>query len=254
MTDPGASGVRVTPGTVITREMVDALPDPVARYLSYSGVVGKQAVGGVAIRQTGRMRSASDKPWMPITAVESYSIDPPGFDWKGTVRFGGIPLIRPHDLYAGGRGHMRVTIAGLIKLWDLEGAEMDQGSLMRYLNEMVWFPTAFLGDNITWSAIDERSAQVAITDHGRTATATMYLDELGRPTDFVAHRYRHLGKGRFSLDEWATPITEHGELGGFRLPVAGRAEWRLTSETLVYAELRLTSVEYDGSNVRGDSG
>ena len=124
---------------------------------------------------------------------------------------------------------------------------MNQGSLMRYLNEMVWFPTAFLGPNITWSAIDERSAQVSITDHGLTATATMRFDELGRPTDFVAHRYRHLGKGRFSLDEWATPFTEHGELGGFRLPVAGRAEWRLASETLVYAELRLTSVEYDGS-------
>jgi hypothetical protein len=254
MTDPGVSGVNVTPGTVITRETVDALPEPVARYLRYSGVVGKSAVGRVRIRQAGRMRSASDKPWMPITAVESYSIDPPGFDWKGTVRFAGFPLIRPHDVYAGGRGRMKVTLAGLVKLWDLEGAEMDQGSLMRYFNEMVWFPTAFLGENITWSAIDERSAQVAITDHGRTATATMYFDELGRPTDFVAHRHRHLGKGRFSLDEWATPITEHGELGGFRLPVAGRAEWRLASETLVYAELRLTSVEYDGSNVKGDSG
>ena len=219
MTDLEATDV--VPGTVITREMVDGLPDPVARYLSHSGVVGKPAVSKVRIRQTGRMRSSNEKPWMPITAVETYSIDPPGFDWKGTVRFGGIPLIRPHDLYAGGRGHMRVTIAGLIKLWDLEGAEMDQGSLMRYLNEMVWFPTAFLGNNITWSAVDERSAQVSITDHGRAAAATMYFDELGRPTDFVAHRYRHLGKGKFSLDEWATPFTEHGELGGFRLPVAG---------------------------------
>lgn len=239
MSDAEASKKRVKPGSLITREMVDALPVPVARYLSYSGVVGKPAVGSVWIRQTGRMRSASDKPWMPITAVEAYSIDPPGFDWKGTVRLGGIPLIRPHDVYAGGRGRMQVTLAGLIKLWDLEGDQMDQGSLMRYLNEMVWFPTAFLGANTTWSPIDERSAQVSISDHGRTATASMHFDELGRPADFVAHRYRHLGKGRFSWEEWATPFTEHGEFGGFRLPIAGRAEWRLSSETLVYAELRL---------------
>ncbi len=254
MGDPGEHEAGVKPGSMVTGETVDALPDPVARYLRYAGVVDRLAVERVQVRQTGRMRSSNDKPWMPITAVESYSIDPPGFDWKGTVRFAGIPLIRPHDRYAGGRGRMQVTIAGLITLWDFDGDQMDQGSLMRYLNEMVWFPTAFLGTNITWAVIDERSAQVSITDHGRTATATMCFDELGRPTDFVAHRFRHLGKGTFSLDEWATPFTEHGELGGFRLPVAGRAEWRLASETLVYAELRLTSVAYDGSHVRGDSG
>jgi hypothetical protein len=251
MTGSEAADVGVAPGTVITQEMVDALPVPVARYLSYSGVVGKLAVGRVRIRQGGRMRSSNNKPWMPITALESFSIDPPGFDWKGTVRFAGMPLIRPHDEYTAGRGRMKVTLAGLFTLWDLEGDEMDQGSLMRYLNEMVWFPTAFLGRNITWSAIDDRSARVSITDHGHTAVATMFFDEIGRPSDFVAHRYRHLGKGRFSLDEWATPLTEHGERGGFRLPVAGRAEWRLASETLVYAELRLTSIEYDASNGNG---
>ena len=124
MTGQEVSEVGVAPGTAITREMVDALPVPVARYLSYSSVVGKLAVSRVRIRQAGRMRSANDKPWMPITAVESYSIDPPGFDWKGTVRFAGMPLIRPHDEYTAGRGRMKVTLAGLFTLWDLEGDEM----------------------------------------------------------------------------------------------------------------------------------
>ena len=114
--------------------------------------------------------------------------------------------------------------------------------------------TAFLGATSRGPRSMNVSAQVSITEHGLTATAKMSFDELGRPTDFMAHRYRHLGKGRFTLDEWATPITDHGELGGFRLPVAGRAEWRLTSETLVYAQLRLMSVEYDSSNVMRRSG
>lgn len=186
--------------------------------------------------------------------METYTVDPPGFKWIGAVRLLGIPVIRPHDAYVDGRGRMQVTLARFIKLWDLAGEEMDQGSLMRYLNEMVWFPTAFLGTNVAWSAIDERSAGVAITDHGRTAAATMYFDDLGRPTDFVAPRYQHLGKGRFSLEQWATPFTEYGELGGLWIPVAGHAEWRLTSGVLVYAELSLTSVEYDGQDgSRGDS-
>lgn len=35
------------------------------------------------------------------------------------------------------------------------GSEIDQGTMMRYLNEMTWFPAAFLGENISWKAVDE---------------------------------------------------------------------------------------------------
>jgi len=38
------------------------------------------------------------------------------------------------------------------------GSEIDQGAMMRYLNEMTWFPAAFLGENISWRAIDDTSA------------------------------------------------------------------------------------------------
>jgi len=30
--------------------------------------------------------------------------------------------------------------------------------MLRYLDEMTWFPTAFLGDNITWQAVDGGAA------------------------------------------------------------------------------------------------
>ena len=88
------------------------------------------------LRQTGRMRSASD-------AVDAHHRRGVLLDRPSRVRLDGDRSIRkefrrwPHDVYADGKGRMRVTLAGLVKLWYLEGAEMDQGSLMRYLNEMV---------------------------------------------------------------------------------------------------------------------
>ncbi|HET9082656.1 MAG TPA: DUF6544 family protein [Trebonia sp.] len=60
---------------------------------------------------------------------------------------------------------------------------MDQAEMMRYLSEMIWFPAAFLAGNISFQAVDDSSAQVTLTDHGRTATGTLFFDTEGRLTD-----------------------------------------------------------------------
>ncbi len=62
-------------------------------------------------------------------------------------------------------------MAGLFTLFDVRGEELDQGAMLRYLSEMIWFPIAFLGDNITWQEIDERSAQVTFHDSGTSVWA-----------------------------------------------------------------------------------
>jgi hypothetical protein len=72
---------------------------------------------------------------------------------------------------------------------------MDQGAMMRYLSEMIWFPTAFLGDNVSFEPVDDRSARVTLTDGGRAASATMVFDEIGKLVDFVAERYRTVDGG-----------------------------------------------------------
>jgi len=232
------------PGNTVTAAMLGQLPEPVARFLHQTGVVGQPIARTVTLRQHGRMRGANDKPWMPIRACERYTTDPPSLDWRGVVRIAGVPLIRPHDRYLEGQGRMAVKVAGLVSLYDLQGPEMDQASLLRYLNELMWFPTAYLLPNLAWAAAGEDAADVTLTDRGRSVTARVAFDRDGRLADFVALRYRHLGHGRFGLDQWATPITGYADVRGLRLPVAGRAEYRLGGETLVYAELAATDITY----------
>jgi hypothetical protein len=112
-------------------------------------------------------------------------------------------------------------------------------------NEMTWFPTAFLGDNITWQAVDDCSADVTFTDCGKSVSARIFFDDAGRLTDFVAQRYRE-NKGSFTLDTWSTPMTKNGVLGGLNLPVRGQAVWRLPGGDLPYADLELSEIEYNG--------
>jgi hypothetical protein len=103
---------------------------------------------------------------------------------------------------------------------------------------------AFLGENISWKAIDDHSAEVTLIQEGRSVSATMYFDQEGKPVNFVAKRYRMVGK-RYDLETWSTPYTGYGEFEGLKLPVRGKGVWNLKEGDLEYVELEITELEYD---------
>jgi hypothetical protein len=231
---------------LVTTGMLRDLPEVVQRYLTYAGVVGKPWINTVHLRQEGRFRLASDRPWMPVTAVQYYTTGPPGFVWNARFKLAGLPLLRARDAYEDGHGHMFGRLAGLFTVFNVHGEQLDQGAMLRYLNEMMWFPTAFLGENITWQGVDDHSARVTFTDHGKSVSALMTFDAQGRLVNFEAMRYRE-NHGSFSLDPWSTPVTEYGVRAGLNLPVSGKAVWNLSSGELSYAELDITHIEYNRS-------
>ncbi len=230
---------------LVTAEMLRNLPAPVQRYMTNTGVVGKPWINTVRIRYTGKFRTAADRPWMPIRAEQFYTTHPPAFLWKARFKMAGLWLMSGQDMYKAGHGHMFGKVAGLFTVFDARGEELDQGTMMRYLNEMTWFPIAFLGDNIAWQAVDDRSADVTFTDCGKSVSARLLFDEAGRLTDFVTQRYRE-NKGSFSFDTWSTPMTKYGVLAGLNLPICGQAVWKLPSGDLPYADLEIREIEYNG--------
>ncbi len=230
----------------VTAEMLQRLPEPVQRYMAYTGVAGKPWTHTVRLRQRGRFRMAADRPWMPMTAVQSYTTDPPGFLWKARFHVAGLPFMTARDQYKAGHSRMRGRLLGLFTVFDARGEQADQGSMLRYLNEMTWFPIAYLGDNITWQGVDDHTAQVTLADGGRSVSAQMVFDDAGRVTNFIAQRYRE-HQGSYSLDRWETPMTEYGTLGGLNLPTRGYAVWKLPAPAgdLEYADLEITHIEYN---------
>ena len=229
---------------LITPEMLTNLPDPVQRYMAHTGVVGTPWIESVRLKQAGTFRTGEDRPWMPVTAEEFYTTNPPSLIWNARFKLFGLPLLRAKDRYESGQGHMYGKLAGLYTVFDARGEELNQATMIRYLNEIMWFPTAFLGDNINWQAIDEHSAKVTFTDCGKSVSAQMFFDDDGRLTNFSTMRYREID-GAFSLDPWSTPISEYGRLAGLNLPVRGTAVWNLESGDLTYADLEVTEVEYN---------
>ena len=170
-------------------------------------------------------------------------MQPPGFVWAGTARLGPVAVARARDMYAEGRGRMLVKVASLWPVADASGEQTDQAAMMRYLSEMIWFPAAFLADNIAFEAVDNSSARVTLTDRGRTATATLVFDEQGRLTDFAAKRYRAADAS--DPETWSTPVTGYGEFEGLRLPTRGKAIYKLPGGDLEYIDVTITDLHYN---------
>lgn len=227
---------------VVTEQELAVLPEPVRRWLRWAGVVGTERPRTVRLTQEGRFRLGSDRAWMPFTAEEFFSTDPPGFVWRTSMRMApGIDIVG-RDRYADGRGSIEMRLLGLIPVAQAKGDQLDQGALPRYLNETMWFPAAALGPAIRWTAIDADSARATISDDDATASAIFLFDAQGRPVDMRAERY-DMGSGK--LARWSTPLSAYGEFGGIRIPTEGQGVWKYEGGDFSYIELRITDVEYN---------
>jgi hypothetical protein len=232
------------PSSVITEADLAGLPNPVQRYLTYTGVLGKPRIETVRLKYEGKFRTGAGKPWLPISATQVYTTNPPGFLWKARFKFGGLPFMVGTDTYKAGHSHMHGELAGLFTVVDGRGDEVDQGTMVRYLQEMSWFPTAYLGENITWTAVSDHAADVCLHDQGKTVTGRMYFDDTGRMLTFIAQRWGEFD-GKYAIGTWTTPTTEYAVFNGLHLPVAGLGVWQLPGGDLPYVNVRVTEIEYN---------
>ncbi len=229
---------------IITEKHLEGLPGPVQRWLRYSQIIGKERAITVRLKQKGEIKTAPDKNWMPFTAEEYYTTDPPAFIWSVKAAIAPLLFIKGRDKYINGTGNMNIKLMSLFSVVDARGPELDQGTLLRFLNEIMWFPSAALNDYIKWEAVDSFSAKAVMKYKDTEAWAVFNIDKAGRLINMTAERFREAG-GKFVLDKWSTPISGHKEFNGIPLPAAGRAVWHLPSGDFEYIKLELIEIEYN---------
>ena len=135
------------------------------------------------------------------------------------------------------------TLSTALTVANGRGAGIDQGTLLRYLNEIMWFPSAALSDYLRWEPLDARSARATMSYGSVTASAIFVFDESGAQTNMIAEgRYRDASG---TYDRWETPVSGYGEFNGVRIPNKGEAVWKLSTGDLSYGKLELTDVEYN---------
>lgn len=128
------------PSVVIEAELT-GLPESVQRWLQWSGVIGKERAATVRLTQKGDFRLGKDSAFMPYTAEQHVTTDPPALIWVASFRMMPLVPIRGRDIYRDGTGDIEMRLLSLIPVADKRGGALDQGALLRYLGEMVWYPS-----------------------------------------------------------------------------------------------------------------
>ncbi|MFC2169526.1 DUF6544 family protein [Acidobacteriota bacterium] len=229
---------------IVTEEDLVGLPEPVQRYLRHTQIIGKERIHSVRLKMKGQFRLKPEQRWFSLKAEEYYTTDPPALVWFGKIS--PLPLfpVTARDKYFSGKGNMRVKLLSLFPVADESGEEIDKAAIVRYLNEIFWFPTAYLGKNIKWTPVDENSARVSISDAGTAVSALCFFNENGELINFVADRAYVIGETK----EWHTPIHEYKEFNGIRVPFRGEALYKLSSGDFSYIKAEITNIEYNVSS------
>lgn len=228
----------------IADEHLKGLPETVQRYLRWAGVVGKEAVRTVRLKQKGFLRLREGQKWLPMAAEQYFTACPPAFVWYARVRaFPGV-TISVKDMFARGQGKLRANVLSVIKLADANGPEVDQGELLRYLAETIWFPTVWLSDYIQWEDVDTRSARATLSLADLTVAAVFHFDGEAQLNGVTAARYRQ-ENGKFALRKWSGQVKDYQHVGGIRIPMKVQASWHLDSGEFACFQARITEIEYN---------
>ena len=148
------------------------------------------------------------------------------------------------DAFLHSHGHMLIKILGLIPVADASGPTTDQGTMLRYLGEMVWFPAGALHPDIHWEQIDNTHVRATITCEGQSASGVFTISPEGRFVEFTAKRYYDQG-GSSTLEDWLITVRPdgYGTLNGYTIPVALDVTWQLAQGDFTWMNLEIDSLE-----------
>ncbi|HWI54673.1 MAG TPA: DUF6544 family protein [Desulfobacteria bacterium] len=229
---------------IVQESDLEGLPLCVQKWLGDSKVIGREKIKIVRLKQKGIMRTTEDGKWMPVEAEQYFNVDEPGFIWIAKIKMAPFIYIAGRDKYRDGNGHMLIKLLSLITLADSRGKEMDQGTLLRYMAEMPWFPTAALSSYIKWEEIDSNRAKATMAYGGITASGIFEFNHKGELVSFFANRYRDLN-GRYVLQNWGGITRGYREFNGVRIPNKTDVIWKPETGDFNWYKCEITEIEYN---------
>lgn len=148
------------------------------------------------------------------------------------------------DKFEDGKGEMLIKMNSLFNVVDECGEKIDEGSLQRFLGEMVWFPSLALKGYISWEQINENTAKATMSYKGSSGSGTFYFNSNGELTKFSALRFKgnEAGAKRY---QWEINITDYGTFEGIKVPVKMTSTWKLDNEDWTWLKMEVTDIRYN---------
>jgi hypothetical protein len=231
---------------IITESDLQHLPPVVKKYLNYTGVIGKEKIVNVRIKFEGKIRSKPEDSWMTFTSEQYNFFDQPTRIFFIKARKMGIPATGIH-LYKNETAIMVIKIAGLFKVVDAKGPEMNQGETVTVFNDMCFMaPGTLIDKNIEWETIDSLTVKARYTNGNITIGTTLFFNEKGELVNFISNDRFESADGKvYKNYPWSTPIKEYKDFNGIKTASSASTIFHRPDADFCYGEFILKEIEYN---------
>lgn len=225
---------------------IEDLPVPLQRYFRFAVPEGRPLITFAHMRHGGHLRQGPEKKWNPIRGEQVYLSHRPAFVWFARLRMAPLIWVKARDSYGHGQGRMTIKILSAFTVADSRGPELDVGSLLRYLSELPWLPTALLpSEFLSWEPVDDDTARAILHEGELRATADFEFGADGRITHMTTNDRYYPEDGEQVKMKWSVVCREYREMGGMRIPTELEAIWHLPEGDYSYARFAVEEIVYN---------
>lgn len=224
-------------GKTFQYSQLENLPVPVQRYFRHVMKEGQPYISYARLTHGGKFKTDPKKAWVNIKGEQYFTTEKPGFIWKGSTA-----MFTARDMYISDKGRLVVSLFSLLKIADGKGEKYDQGELLRWLGESVWFPTNLLPhENLEWTPVDNQTARLNFKHNGLSISYLVSFNDDGEITALQTRRYM----GENNLETWIGKVSDYKEVNGIRIPTTIEAIYELKEGNYSYAKFNVETVEYN---------
>ncbi|MBL7889261.1 MAG: hypothetical protein JNL24_06890 [Bacteroidia bacterium] len=228
---------------MITTADIANLPEPVQRYLKYTGAIGKPKVNNFKITFKGQIRKDEQSEWMPFTSEQYNFMHTPTRLFFMKAKMMKLPVAGYH-CFKNGDAYMDIRLFSLIKVQYQDGPEMDMAETVTFFNDMCCLaPPTLIDKRIQWIESKENSVKASFTNNNITITAWLYFNEEGALINFVSN-------DRYAADAgkklpWETPLKNYKAQHGYKIAGYADAIYTYPEKKLCYGQFETVDVEYN---------
>jgi hypothetical protein len=222
---------------IFSYSQLQGLPAPVQRYFRHVIKEGQPYISYVRLMHDGQFKTAPNKNWVNINGEQYFTTAKPGFIWKGSTS-----MFTANDQYILNRGKLTVSLFSVFKIAGGQGEKYNQGELLRWLAESVWFPTNLLpNENLQWKPVDMHHAHLVFTYKGLSLLYLVTFNDKDEIAQLETKRYMN----EKSLETWIGKVSDYGVKNGMMIPFSIEAIYKLKEGDYSYAKFNVKRIEYD---------
>jgi hypothetical protein len=234
------------PGSNLKESDITHLPEPVQKYIRYTGCIDKPIVNNFRIEFSGKIRSHEKQVWMELASEQYNFIEIPTrlFYLDATMNY--LPVAGFH-CFKNGNAYMDIRLLSIFRVEYQSGGVMDTSETVTFFNDMCCMaPASLIDKRIQWSEADSNRVKATFSNNGITISAWLYFNEKGELVNFTSEDRSVLAEdGTTTKLRWSTPLRDYKDINGYKL--AGYAETIYTypDGDFTYATFTLQNIEYN---------